>query len=123
MHALRFGRILCILITSALVAAPQRDPTPAYAQRVQATLTDMAKRTLQGRPELLKAGSLWLTCRIGLRGNVLKVSVLSRHPVPAITETFTAALKSAKFPPIPRAVIEYRGDNFIDVTTHIAIDE
>jgi hypothetical protein len=112
-----------MLASVVLAAAAQNDPTAAYAQRVQATLTEMARQTIIARPQLLKAGNFWLTCRIGPRGSVQKVEVVSRHRVPGITETFAAALKSAKFPPIPKDVIKQRGENFLDVKTRIGIDE
>jgi hypothetical protein len=112
-----------LMLMSVVMAASHDDPTAAYAQRVQATLTDMARQTIITHPQLLKAGNFWLTCRIGPRGNVQKVEVLSRHRVAGITETFAAALKSAKFPPIPKDVIKQRGENFLDVKTRIGIDE
>jgi len=111
------------MLASVLLAASQNDPTAAYAQRVQATLTETARQTIITHPQFLKAGNFWLTCRIGPRGNVQKVEVLSRHRVAGITETFAAALKSAKFPPIPKDVIKQRGENFLDVKTRIGIDE
>jgi hypothetical protein len=111
-----------LLLSSALIAAPRSDPTAAYAQQVQATLTRMAVQAVQAQPHLLQGGSVWLTCRIGPRGDVEKVDVVSRHRVPGITEGFAAALKSAKFPPIPKEVIKQRGENFLDVKTSIRID-
>ena len=119
---------LAVVIASLLplpvaVSAPQTDPTAVYAERVHATLTQVAAQTVMAQPRLLQAGSFWLSCRIGSHGEVQKVHVLSRHRVPGITEAFAAALKSAKFPPIPKDVIKQRGENFIDVKTHFGIDE
>lgn len=115
--------LFALLLPSSVVAAsPRNDPTAVYAQQVQATLTQMAIQAIQAQPQLLQGGSVWLTCRIGARGNVQKVDVVSRHRVPGITEGFAAALKSAKFPPIPKDVIKQRGENFLDVKTHIGID-
>jgi hypothetical protein len=114
--------VLSTLLALSLSAAPRNDPTAAYAQQVQATLTQMALQAIQRQPQLLQGGSVWLTCRIGPRGDVQKVDVVSRHRVPGITEAFAAALKSAKFPPIPKDVIKQRGENFLDVKTSIGID-
>ena len=118
----RFLALAPFVFISVLLAAPANDPTAAYAQRVQATLTQMAMHAIQTNPRLLQGGTVWLKCRIGQRGDVQKVDVVSRHRVPAVTEGFEAALKSAKFPPIPKDVIRQRGENFIDVTTSIGID-
>jgi len=115
--------MVAMLLTPSLNAAPPTDPTAAYAQQVQATLTQTAIRTLHRQPQLLQGGSVWLTCRMGPRGDVQKVDVVSRHRVPGITEAFAAALKAAKFPPIPKNVMRQRGENFLDVKTHIGIDE
>ena len=115
--------MIALLPVAAAFSASQTDPTAIYAQRVHATLTQVAAQTVMAQPRLLQAGSFWLTCRIGSRGEVQKVQVLSRHRIPGITETFAAALKSATFPPIPRDVIKQRGENFIDVKTHFGIDE
>ena len=112
-----------LFLSSVSSVAPQNDPTAAYAQQVQATLTQMAIDAIRAQPRLLQAGSVWLTCRIGPRGNVQKVDVVSRHRVAGITEAFAAALKSAKFPPIPKAVVKQRGEDFLDVKTHIGVDE
>ena len=111
-----------LLLSSLVFSAPQNDPTAAYAQRVQVTLTQMAMQAIQLHPQLLQGGSVSPTCRIRPRGDVQKVDVVSRHRVPGITEGFAAALKSAKFPPIPKEVIKQRGENFLDVKTHIGID-
>ncbi len=111
-----------LLVSSVLIAASGNDPTAAYAQQVDVALTQMAIQAIQTHPQLLQGGSVWLTCRIGPRGDVLKVDVVSRHRVPGITEGFAAALKSAKFPPIPKEVIKQRGENFLDVKTSIRID-
>ena len=115
--------MVVLLPAAVAVATPQTDPTAVYAQRVHATLTQIAAQTVMAQPRLLQAGSFWLTCRIGSRGEVQKVQVLSRHRIPGITEAFAAALKSAKFPPIPKDVITQRGENFVDVKTHFGIDE
>jgi hypothetical protein len=115
--------MMALLPVAADVSATQTDPTAVYAQRVQATLTQVATQTVMAQPGLLQAGSFWITCRIGSRGEVQRVQVLSRHRIPGITEAFAAALKSAKFPPIPKAVIKQRGENFLDVKTHFGIDE
>ena len=112
-----------LLLASVAVAAQRNDPTAAYAQQVQATLTQMAIHAIQRQPQLLQGGSVWLTCRIGPRGDVQKVDVVSRHRVPGIAEAFAAALKSARFPPIPKDVMKERGHNFLDVKTHIGIDQ
>jgi hypothetical protein len=122
MRAFLSGIILATLFASSVGAASRNDPTAVYAQDVQATLTQMALQAIQRQPQLLQGGSVWLTCRIGPRGNVQKVDVVSRHRVPGISEGFAAALKSAKFPPIPKEVIKQRGDNFLDVKTSIRID-
>jgi hypothetical protein len=114
--------LLAMLFASSTNATSGNDPTAAYGQLVQATLTQMAIQAIQRQPQLLQGGSVWLTCRIGPRGDVQKVDVVSRHRVPGITEGFAAALKSAKFPPIPKEVIKQRGDNFLDVKTSIRID-
>lgn len=121
MHT-RLVLLTSLLFSSVVPAAPQNDPTAAYAQRVQATLTQLAMQAIQSSPQLLQGGSVWLTCRIGPRGDVQKVDVVSRHPVPGITEGFAAALKSVKFPVIPKEVIKQRGENFLDVKTQIGID-
>jgi hypothetical protein len=115
--------LVVLLPVAVAVSAPQTDPTSVYAQRVHATLTQIAAQTVMAEPRLLQAGSFWLTCRIGSRGEVQKVQVLSRHRIPGITETFATALKSTKFPPIPKDVIKQRGENFLDVKTHFGIDE
>lgn len=112
-----------LMCASLAFAAPQSAATAAYAQRVQGTLTQMAMQTIMAHPELLRAGSVWLTCRIGPRGNVLKVDVISRHRVPGVTETFVAALKSAKFPPIPKEVQKEQGQNWLEVKTNVGIDQ
>jgi len=114
--------VLAMLFASSINAASRNDPTADYAQQVQATLTQMSIQAIQRQPQLLQGGSVWLTCRIGPRGDVQKVDVVSRHRVPGITEGFAAALKSAKFQPIPKDVIKQRGENFLDVKTHIGID-
>ena len=114
--------VLAMVFASSINAASRNDPTAVYAQQVQATLTQMAIQAVQRQPQLLQGGSVWLTCRISARGDVQKVDVVSRHRLPGITEAFAAALKSAKFPPIPKDVIKQRGDNFLDVKTHIGID-
>ena len=114
--------MLTMLFASAINVASRNDPTAVYAQQVQATLTQMAIQAVQRQPQLLQGGSVWLTCRISARGDVQKVDVVSRHRLPGITEAFAAALKSAKFPPIPKDVIRQRGENFLDVKTHIGID-
>jgi hypothetical protein len=122
MRASLAALVFAMLFASSINAASRNDPTAAYAQQVQATLTQMAIQAIQRQPQLLQGGSVWLTCRIGPRGDVQKIDVVSRHRVPGITEAFAAALKSAKFPPIPKDVIKQRGDNFLDVKTHIGID-
>ena len=122
MRASLSALVLAMLLASSMSAASRSDPTAAYAQQVQATLTQMALQAIQRQPQLLQGGSVWLTCRIGPRGDVQKVDVVSRHRVPGITEGFATALKSAKFPPIPRDVIKQHGENFLDVKTHIGID-
>ena len=114
--------LFSLLFCSLALAAPQYDPTATYAQSVQATLTQMAIQAIQSNPQLLQGGSVWLTCRIGARGNVQKVDVVSRHRVAGITEGFAAALKAAKFPPIPKEVMKQRRENFLDVKTHVGID-
>ncbi|HEY6154905.1 MAG TPA: hypothetical protein VIW07_14295 [Candidatus Udaeobacter sp.] len=122
MHASQLASIASVFLAPVLLAARQNDPTAAYAQRVQATLVQMTIQTIKAQPQLLKAGHLWLTCRIGRRGEVQSVKVASRHPVRGITEAFSTALKAAKFPPIPKEVMIQRGDDFIDVTTDFGID-
>jgi hypothetical protein len=122
MHAPWVAAVASLFLASLAVAEPQNDPTAAYAQRVQATLVQMTIKTVKAQPQLLNAGHIWLTCRIGSRGDVQRVDVVSRHRVPGITEAFASALKSAKFPPIPKDVIKQRGEYFIDVTTHFGID-
>ena len=122
MRASLSALVLAMLLASSMSAASRSDPTAAYAQQVQVTLTQMALQAIQRQPQLLQGGSVWLTCRISARGDVQKVDVVSRHRVPGITESFAAALKSAKFPPIPKDVIKQRGENFLDVKTHIGID-
>ena len=122
MRAFLSAIVLATLSVSSVSAASRNDPTAAYAQQVQATLTQMALQAIQRQPALLQGGSVWLTCRIGPRGDVQKVDVVSRHRVPGITEAFAAALKSAKFPPIPKDVIKQRGENFLDVKTSLRID-
>ncbi len=114
--------LIAFLLASVVLAAPQSDPTAPYALQVQATLTQMTIQAIRAQPQLLQGGSVWLTCRIGPRGDVQKIDVVSRHRVPGITEGFAAALKSAKFPPLPKDVIKQRGENFLDVKTHIGID-
>ncbi len=94
--------LVVLLPVAVAFSAPQTDPTAVYAQRVHATLTQIAAQTVMAQPWLLQAGSFWLTCRIGSRGEVQKVQVLSRHRIPGITETFTATLKSAKFSTDPQ---------------------
>jgi hypothetical protein len=120
---MRLVAFTSLLVSTLVFAAPQRDPTAAYAQRVQATLTQIAMQLIQSNPQLLQGGgSVWLTCRIGPSGNVQKVDLVSRHRVLGISEGFAAALKSAKFPPIPKEVMKQRGENFLDVKTRIGID-
>jgi hypothetical protein len=121
MHT-RFLVFGLLLFCPLVFGAPQNDPTAAYGQRVEGTLTQMAMEAIQSNPQLVRGGSVWLTCRIGPRGDVQKVDVVSRHRLPGITEGFAAALKSAKFPPIPKEVMKQRGENFLDVKTHIGID-
>jgi hypothetical protein len=122
MHAFRSAILLALVCVSPGVRGSGNDPTAIYGRLVDATLTQMALQAIQSNPQLLQGGSVWLTCRIGPRGDVQKVDVVSRHRVPGITEGFAAALKSAKFPPIPKDVIKQRGENFLDVKTSIRID-
>jgi hypothetical protein len=123
MYAFRSAILIALVCVSPGIAGtPGNDPTAVYGRQVDATLTQMALQAIQSNPQLLQGGSVWLTCRIGPRGDVQKVDVVSRHRVPGITEGFAAALKSAKFPPIPKDVIKQRGENFLDVKTSIRID-
>jgi hypothetical protein len=86
---MRLVAFTSLLVSTLVFAAPQRDPTAAYAQRVQATLTQIAMQLIQSNPQLLQGGgSVWLTCRIGPSGNVQKVDLVSRHRVLGISEGF-----------------------------------
>ena len=60
MRAARLAISASLMLALVVVAASQNDPTAAYAQRVQTTLTEMARQTIIARPQLLKAGNFWL---------------------------------------------------------------
>jgi len=103
MRAPGLAVVLVVLLPVAVaVSVPQTDPTAVYAQRVHATLTQIAAQTVMAQPRLLQAGSFWLTCRIGSRGEVQKVQVLSRHRVPGITEAFAASAEVSEVSADPK---------------------
>jgi hypothetical protein len=112
-----------MLSTSSLSAASRNDPTAAYAQQVQADThangdsgNSAAASASPGRQRLAHVPHWSMRRRAEGRCR------LASSSPPGVTEAFAAALKSAKFPLIPKDVIKQRGENFLDVKTHIGID-
>jgi hypothetical protein len=104
-------------------AATPQSATLAYIQRAQIILTQVAMQTISTHSELLRGGSFWLTCRVDAHGKVQNVEVVFRNwGCPRGKDALVSALKSVTLPPIPRDVL-LEGENWIDVKTHIRIDE
>jgi hypothetical protein len=113
--------LLAFSAFSSSAASPQ-SATLAYIQYAQIILTQVAMQTINAHSELLRGGSFWLTCRVDVHGKVQNVEVVFRNCCPSGRDALVSALKLVTLPPIPRDVL-LEGENWIDVKTHIQIDE
>jgi hypothetical protein len=114
--------VFAFAIAGAGFAAAPGSATLAYQQRVNGIATQIIVKALVPHFALLRGGTVKLTYRVGVRGNVQGVKLIGAHPNRVITDSCISAIKAATFPPIPQSVVKEQGHNWVDVDTEIGID-
>ncbi len=114
--------IFAFAIAGAGLAAAPLSATLSYQEHINGIATHIIVKALVPHFALLRGGTVKLTYRVDVHGNVQSVKVVAAHPNRVITDSCISAIKAAKFPPIPQSLVKEQGHKWVDVNTEIGID-
>lgn len=111
--------LLCVYLLPARIAFAANGPESVkYFGRAWQIVLALAAPKLRGNFEgIAPSGPVKLTYRVRASGALASVRVTSGNPNSFMAQTFVNAIRSAKFPPIPKAVLKEQGKNWIDIDT------
>jgi TonB family protein len=109
--------LLCVYLFPARIAPAANGPaTVTYFDRATQIVLQLALPKIPGHFDAVtRSGPVKLTYRVRASGALESVRVTSGNPNSFVAQTFVNAIRSAKFPPIPKAVLKEQGKNWIDI--------
>ena len=118
MRTLRIGVLLVFSIFAghAPAASPTISATTKYYDQLWTIILQRAAPHLAKNPQQVPKPSapVKLTYRVRPDGTVGAIRIVSGSPRGFLAETFINAIRSAKFPPIPAAVLKELGTPYAD---------
>ncbi|SRR6266542_1728994 len=112
-------RLLCACVALALSGIAQsaaRQPAlMAYTKKVMSTIGPLWYRAVDTNRDNLAVGTARFTFRITPRGRVENLRLVSNTSNQFLVEVSARAIKEAKLPAIPKAVLKEAGQNWIDL--------
>jgi hypothetical protein len=113
LHSLLFAFLP--LAVCARAGTPIGPATTAYYQRLESIIEQCTIPLLARHPDRLReVGTVALTYRVRPNGSVERVKILSGPTRGFVVETYLTCIRTAKFPPIPKAVLRELGTSHAD---------
>ena len=111
-----FLLVLAVLVCHSRAATPTVSARAKYYDRLWNIILQRAAPQLAKHPEqaVQPSAPVKLTYRVRADGSVGAIKILSGSSRGFLVETFINAIRSAKFPPIPAAVLKELGTPYAD---------
>lgn len=109
--------LVCLSLFPARIAPAANGPeTTRYFDQAAQLVLRAAARTLRDHAAAIdRSRPVKLTYRLQASGALKSVKVTSGDPNSFLAQTLVKAVRSAKFPPIPKAVLKEQGRNWVEL--------
>ena len=104
------------LFPTRIAPAANGPATVKYFDRATQIVLQFAAPQIRSHPDAIaRSGLVKLTYRVRASGALESVKVTSGNPNSFTAQTFVKAIRSAKFPPFPKAMLNEQGKNWVDI--------
>jgi TonB family protein len=123
-HSLKLAAAALLLALSFAYADVRQPATEAYQAQTQMMIVQLAAPKFLGHLDAMRdSGPVKLTYRVRASGSVESVRIIAGNPRSFVVQTFVSTIRSAKFPPIPKAVLKEQGKSYLDVYADLTMKD